>query len=54
MQVAERAQPDSVILCMLPDTGERFLSTQLFEPFSADMNDEEVAISRSTPNYQMA
>jgi cysteine synthase A len=53
MQIAERAEPGSVILCMLPDTGERYLSTPLFEPFGADMNDEELAISRSTPGYQM-
>ena len=36
------------------DTGERYLSTPLFEPFGADMNDEELAISRSTPGYQMS
>lgn len=54
MQIAERAAPGSVILCMLPDTGERYLSTPLFAPFGADMNDEELAISRSTPGYQMA
>ena len=54
MQVAERAEPGSVILCMLPDTGERYLSMLLFEPFGADMNEEEQALSRSTPGYQMA
>ncbi|WP_424933846.1 cysteine synthase A [Amaricoccus macauensis] len=53
MQIAERAAPGSVILAMLPDTGERYLSTPLFEPFGADMNDEEVEISRSTPGYQL-
>ena len=31
MQIAEKAAPGSVILCMLPDTGERYLSTPLFE-----------------------
>jgi cysteine synthase A len=54
MQVAEKAEPGSVILCMLPDTGERYLSTPLFEPFGADMNEEEQALSRSTPGYQMS
>jgi cysteine synthase A len=53
MQIAEKAEPGSVILCMLPDTGERYLSTPLFAPFGADMNEEELAISRSTPGYQM-
>ncbi len=31
LEVAERAEPGSVILAMLPDTGERYLSTVLFE-----------------------
>ena len=53
MQIANKAEPGSVILCMLPDTGERYLSTPLFEPFGADMNEEEQALSRSTPGYQM-
>jgi cysteine synthase A len=30
-KVAEEAGPGSVILAMLPDTGERYLSTALFE-----------------------
>jgi cysteine synthase A len=34
---------------MLPDTGERYLSTPLFEAIGVDMNDEELALSRSTP-----
>jgi cysteine synthase A len=37
---------------MLPDTGERYLSTPLFESVGADMTAEEVAISRSTPGAQ--
>jgi len=31
LKVAEKAAPDSAILAMLPDTGERYLSTFLFE-----------------------
>jgi cysteine synthase A len=34
---------------MLPDTGERYLSTPLFDGIGADMTDEELAIARSTP-----
>ena len=30
LQVAEAAPKGSTILCMLPDTGERYLSTPLF------------------------
>jgi cysteine synthase A len=53
MQVAQRASAGSVILAMLPDTGERYLTTPLFEGIAEDMNDEERAISKSTPGYQM-
>jgi len=51
-QVAERAPAGSVILCMLPDTGERYLSTPLFEGIEAEMDEEEMALSRSTPGFQ--
>lgn len=53
LKVAEAAPEGSVILAMLPDTGERYLSTPLFEPFGADMNEEELALMRSTPGYQI-
>jgi cysteine synthase A len=52
MKVAESAPAGSVILCMLPDTGERYLSTPLFEGIPEQMNDEEMEISRSTPGYR--
>jgi len=48
LQVARRAPPGASILCMLPDTGERYLSTPLFDGIASDMTDEEVAISEST------
>jgi cysteine synthase A len=38
---------------MLPDTGERYLSTPLFADVSADMNEEELRISRSTASAQL-
>ncbi|MEE4212188.1 MAG: pyridoxal-phosphate dependent enzyme [Parvularcula sp.] len=53
LKVAEKAPKGSAILCMLPDTAERYLSTPLFESFDADMNDDEIAISRSTPMAQL-
>ena len=53
IQIAQQAEPGSVILCMLADTGERYLSSPLFEGISEDMTDEEVALSKSTPGYQM-
>ncbi|MGQ2908614.1 MAG: PLP-dependent cysteine synthase family protein [Aliihoeflea sp.] len=53
-QVAERAPAGSVILCMLPDTGERYLSTPLFEGIETEMDEEEHALSLSTPGFQFA
>ena len=53
LKVAAGADKGSNILCMLPDTGERYLSTPLFGDIAADMNDEELAISRSTPSAQL-
>jgi cysteine synthase A len=38
---------------MLPDTGERYLSTPLFGDIAEDMTDEEIAISLSTPSFHM-
>lgn len=54
LQVAVTAKPGANILCMLPDTGERYLSTPLFGDIPAEMNDEELEISRSTAGYQFA
>ena len=48
LRVAADAPKGSTILCMLPDTGERYLSTPLFENVAVDMNEEEQAIFRST------
>jgi cysteine synthase A len=53
LKVAESAAPGSTILAMLPDTGERYLSTPLFADVGADMNEDEIKISTSTPNHQM-
>ena len=53
MQIAERSQPGTVILAMLPDTGERYLSTPLFQDIPEDMDDAERALSESTPGYRM-
>jgi cysteine synthase A len=49
LKVAETAPAGSVILAMLPDTGERYQSTILFDGVATDMDAEEDAISRSTP-----
>jgi cysteine synthase A len=49
LRVAAEAKPGATILCMLPDTGERYLSTPLFADVPADMTDAELEIFRSTP-----
>jgi cysteine synthase A len=49
LRVAAEAPRGSTILCMLPDTGERYLSTPLFADVSVDMTPEELEISHSTP-----
>jgi cysteine synthase A len=51
LKIAETAPKGTNILAMLPDTGERYLSTPLFADVPSDMTDEEVAIFRSTPMF---
>ncbi len=53
LQICAEAPKGANILAMLPDTGERYLSTPLFADVPADMTEEEMAISRSTPTAQM-
>eukprot|EP00967_Tisochrysis_lutea_P146135 scaffold275413_cov27-Tisochrysis_lutea.AAC.2 len=53
LETAKKAPPGSVILAMLPDTGERYLSTPLYADIEADMNDEELEIAKSTPSFQL-
>jgi cysteine synthase A len=40
LKVAERAPPGSVLLVMLPDTGERYLGTYLFDDITDGSDDE--------------
>ena len=49
LQVAGRAPAGTNIVCMLPDTAERYLSTPLFADIGEEMTPEEEAISQSTP-----
>jgi len=52
LKIAAEAPQGANILCMLPDTAERYLSTPLFADVPVDMTEEEIAISRSTPAQQ--
>ncbi|HKU90805.1 MAG TPA: cysteine synthase A [Steroidobacteraceae bacterium] len=49
LTVARRAPQGANIVCMLPDTGERYMSTPLFEGIGEEMTAEEWEVSRSTP-----
>ncbi len=49
LEIAKEARDGANILAMLPDTGERYLSTPLFADVPADMTPEELDIMRSTP-----
>ena len=53
LDIAKGAEPGTVILCMLPDTGERYLSSPLFEDVGEDMNEEELTLSFSTPGFHL-
>src|SRR5690606_17580078 len=52
LAVARRAPEGGNIVCMLPDTGERYLSTPLFDGIEVDMDEAELVLSRSTPGYR--
>jgi len=49
LEICKEAPKGANILCMLPDTGERYLSTPLFADIPADMTEEEQQIAKSTP-----
>ena len=47
LQVCKSAPKGATLLAMLPDTGERYLSTPLFADVPADMTEEESRIAQS-------
>ena len=47
MEVAKVADKHSNILCMIPDTAERYMSSLLFEDIEAEMNSKEEEIYNS-------
>ena len=54
LQLCREAAKGSTVLCMLPDTGERYLSTPLFADIQVDMTAEELEIASSTPSARFA
>jgi cysteine synthase A len=53
LRICQEAPAGSTVLCMLPDTGERYLSTPLFADVPVDMTPDELEISRSTPSAHL-
>ena len=53
LKFCKEIQQDSTVLVMLPDTGERYLTTPLFANINTDMTEEELLLSSSTPGYQL-
>ena len=47
VEVAKKAKKDSNILCMLPDTAERYMSSVLFDSIDPEMNKEELNLLES-------
>ena len=54
LEVCKTAKPGDTVLVMLPDTGERYLSTPLFADVPVDMTEEEIKIANSTPGNRLA
>jgi len=49
LEVCKKAPQGSTVLCMIPDTADRYLSTPLFGAIDVEMDEAEVAICNSTP-----
>ena len=47
IEIAKKAKKGSKILCMIPDTAERYMSSILFDSVDSEMNDEEQNILNS-------
>ena len=52
LEVAKTAKKGAKILAMLPDTGERYLSTPLFADIPESMTEEELQIAATTPRFR--
>mmetsp|Transcript_17356 Transcript_17356/g.32402 ORF Transcript_17356/g.32402 Transcript_17356/m.32402 type:complete len:416 (-) Transcript_17356:135-1382(-) len=48
LEFAETCPPGTNILAVIPDTGERYMSTDLFQDIPSEMTPEEIELSQST------
>jgi cysteine synthase A len=53
LEVARELEPGASVLFMAPDTGERYLSTPLFEDVPETMTEEEEEVAASTPGFRI-
>ncbi|WP_298917081.1 cysteine synthase A [uncultured Roseobacter sp.] len=53
IEIAKTAPHDAKILAMLPDTGERYLSTALFEDVPTEMTEDEKTLALSTASSRL-
>lgn len=53
MDIAGRAEDGALILCMPPDTGERYFSTPLYEEIEEVITVEEIVLMESTPAFKI-
>ncbi|WP_066553253.1 cysteine synthase A [Croceicoccus bisphenolivorans] len=51
-RMAEAMPEGARVLAMLPDTGERYMTTALFDGIGEEMTEDEIAISTSTPGFR--
>merc|ERR1711979_49259 len=54
LEVCKKAPAGSVVLAMIPDTAERYLSTPLFAEIDAEMNEAELEIASFGSTGQLA
>ena len=52
LKIAANSPAVTNIVCMLPDTGERSMSTPLFDDIDVETNADETALSESTPSHR--
>jgi len=52
IEICQELPAGANVLCMLPDTGERYLSTPLFADVPSEMTQQEIELSQSTPGFR--
>ncbi len=53
LEICKEAPKGATVLAMLPDTGERYLSTPLFADIPVEMTAKEIETANSSPSFQV-